>query len=227
MSDNNVQGSPVSSVTSTDSPPRQAACAPCAACKRSRRRCPPGCVFAPVFPQNQYQKFMNVHRVYGTSNVGKLLAELQPHQRAAAADSLAYEAEMRLRNPAFGSLGIITLLRQHLRGLQLQLEAAKAELSRYQSMSNRGLRYGVVRGGGGGGGRQGLAQGVIKDDAHEDRERKPMVMGHNGQSVMAAMQQGTDMNASAMRNKPYSGQFAGSSGAWGDGNHGTNRLLGS
>nr|XP_010930464.1 LOB domain-containing protein 25-like [Elaeis guineensis] len=220
MSIHNVQGSPVSSVTSTDSPPQQAARPPCAACRQSRRRCQPDCVFAPVFPPNQSQKFMNVHRVYGMSNVGKLLAELQPHQRAAAAESLAYEAEMRLRNPVLGCVGIITLLRRHLQGLQLQLEAAKAELSQYQHMSNGGLRHGVVGGGGGGGG----MQGVMNDEAGEHWEQKRMVMGHDDQAVMASTQQGAVMNASAMRNNQSNGQIAGPNGARVDG---PNRLLGS
>ncbi|KAF9670207.1 hypothetical protein SADUNF_Sadunf13G0044400 [Salix dunnii] len=42
---------------------------PCAACKFVRRKCQTECVFAPYFPPDQPQKFSNVHKVFGASNV--------------------------------------------------------------------------------------------------------------------------------------------------------------
>lgn len=47
--------------------------APCAACKLLRRRCAEECVFAPYFPADQPHKFANVHKVFGASNVNKML----------------------------------------------------------------------------------------------------------------------------------------------------------
>ncbi|CDP04136.1 unnamed protein product [Coffea canephora] len=107
---------------------------PCAACKFLRRKCQPECVFAPYFPPDQPQKFANVHRVFGASNVTKLLNELQPHQREDAVNSLAYEADMRLRDPVYGCVGVISLLQHQLRQLQMDLSCAKSELSKYQSL---------------------------------------------------------------------------------------------
>ena len=49
------------------------ALAPCAACKLLRRRCAASCVFAPYFPPGEPHKFANVHKVFGASNVSKLL----------------------------------------------------------------------------------------------------------------------------------------------------------
>ena len=46
---------------------------PCGACRSLRRRCVPGCVFAPYFPPGEPHKFANVHKVFGASNVSKLL----------------------------------------------------------------------------------------------------------------------------------------------------------
>ncbi|KAF8391743.1 hypothetical protein HHK36_021977 [Tetracentron sinense] len=106
---------------------------PCAACKFLRRRCPPECVFAPYFPPDQPQKFANVHKVFGASNVTRLLNELQPHQRDDAVNSLAYEADMRLRDPVYGCVGVISLLQHQLRQLQMDLCCAKSELSKYQN----------------------------------------------------------------------------------------------
>ncbi|XP_041003504.1 protein ASYMMETRIC LEAVES 2-like [Juglans microcarpa x Juglans regia] len=107
---------------------------PCAACKFLRRKCQPECVFAPYFPPDQPQKFANVHKVFGASNVTKLLNELHPHQREDAVNSLAYEADMRLRDPVYGCVGVISLLQHQLRQLQMDLSCAKSELSKYQNL---------------------------------------------------------------------------------------------
>ncbi|CAA0821231.1 LOB domain-containing protein 6 [Striga hermonthica] len=106
---------------------------PCAACKFLRRKCQPECVFAPYFPPDQPQKFANVHKVFGASNVTKLLNELHPGQREDAVNSLAYEADMRLRDPVYGCVGVISLLQHQLRQLQIDLTCAKSELSKYQT----------------------------------------------------------------------------------------------
>nr|GMD67400.1 LOB domain-containing protein 4-like [Ipomoea batatas] len=49
------------------------AASPCAACKLLRRRCAKDCVFAPYFPADEPHKFASVHKVFGASNVNKLL----------------------------------------------------------------------------------------------------------------------------------------------------------
>ncbi|CAL9177476.1 unnamed protein product [Musa hybrid cultivar] len=110
-----------------------AAASPCAACKFLRRKCQPECVFAPYFPPDQPQKFVHVHRVFGASNVTKLLNELHPYQREDAVNSLAYEADMRLRDPVYGCVGVISLLQRQLRQLRVDLSVAMSELSKYQS----------------------------------------------------------------------------------------------
>ncbi|XP_057863225.1 protein ASYMMETRIC LEAVES 2 [Cryptomeria japonica] len=104
---------------------------PCAACKFLRRKCTPECVFAPYFPPDQPQKFANVHKVFGASNVTKLLNELHPHQREDAVNSLAYEADARLRDPVYGCVGVISLLQHQLKQLQSDLTTARSELSKY------------------------------------------------------------------------------------------------
>jgi len=104
---------------------------PCAACKFLRRKCTQGCVFSPYFPPDQPQKFANVHRVFGASNVAKLLNELSPPQREDAVNSLAYEAEARLRDPVYGCVGYIFHLQQKLKQIQHDLYAAKKELATY------------------------------------------------------------------------------------------------
>ncbi|KAI9108864.1 hypothetical protein K1719_020169 [Acacia pycnantha] len=104
---------------------------PCAACKFLRRKCLPGCLFAPYFPPEEPQKFANVHKIFGASNVTKLLNELLPHQREDAVNSLAYEAEARVRDPVYGCVGAITFLQRQVQRLQKELDAANADLLRY------------------------------------------------------------------------------------------------
>ncbi|KAJ9177217.1 hypothetical protein P3X46_012456 [Hevea brasiliensis] len=104
---------------------------PCAACKFLRRKCTQECVFAPYFPPDQPQKFANVHKVFGASNVAKLLNELSTVQREDAVNSLAYEAEARLHDPVYGCVGLISILQHRLKELQSDLFNAKKELAQY------------------------------------------------------------------------------------------------
>ncbi|XP_074568259.1 LOB domain-containing protein 25-like [Curcuma longa] len=104
---------------------------PCAACKFLRRKCMPGCIFAPYFPPEEPQKFANVHKIFGASNVTKLLNELPPHQREDAVNSLAYEAEARVKDPVYGCVGAISVLQRQVQRLHKELEAANEELLRY------------------------------------------------------------------------------------------------
>uniref|UniRef100_A0A0E0GRA7 LOB domain-containing protein n=1 Tax=Oryza nivara TaxID=4536 RepID=A0A0E0GRA7_ORYNI len=128
------------------------AASPCAACKLLRRRCAAGCVFAPYFPPGEPHKFANVHKVFGASNVSKLLQEIPVQHRGDAVSSLVYEANARVRDPIYGCVGAISSLQQQVEALQAQLALAQAEMVRLR-MSNdyigRRLR---ARGGGGGGG---------------------------------------------------------------------------
>ncbi|KAK6928384.1 Lateral organ boundaries, LOB [Dillenia turbinata] len=104
---------------------------PCAACKFLRRKCLPDCVFAPYFPPEEPQKFANVHKIFGASNVSKLLNEIPSHQREDAVNSLAYEAEARMRDPVYGCVGAISVLQRQVIQLQKELDATNADLIRY------------------------------------------------------------------------------------------------
>lgn len=104
---------------------------PCAACKLLRRKCIPGCIFAPYFPPDDPQKFANVHKIFGASNITKLLNDLLPYQREDAVNSLAYEAEARMKDPVYGCVGAISVLQKQVQRLQNELDAANTNLLRY------------------------------------------------------------------------------------------------
>ncbi|XP_043692871.1 LOB domain-containing protein 1-like [Telopea speciosissima] len=101
---------------------------PCGACKTLRRRCVLRCVLAPYFPPNQPVKFLAVHRVFGASNVVKILQELPESQKADAVDSLVYEAGARIKDPVHGCAGEVCRLQKLVRQLQMQLATAQAQV---------------------------------------------------------------------------------------------------
>ncbi|CAN6705296.1 unnamed protein product [Malus baccata var. baccata] len=101
---------------------------PCASCKLLRRRCAKDCIFAPYFPSDDPHKFAIVHKVFGASNVSKMLQELPAHQRADAVSSLVYEANARMRDPVYGCVGAISYLQNQVSELQMQLAVVQAEI---------------------------------------------------------------------------------------------------
>ena len=118
--------SPTSPPTATET---TVVLSPCAACKILRRRCVDRCVLAPYFPPTDPHKFATAHRVFGASNIIKLLQELPEEQRADAVSSMVYEAAARARDPVYGSAGAICQLQRQVDGLKAQLARAQAELA--------------------------------------------------------------------------------------------------
>lgn len=92
----------------------------CGACKFLRRKCTTECVFAPYFSYEQAAShFAAVHKVFGASNVSKLLLHLPVHCRSDAAITVSYEALARMRDPVFGCVAHIFALQQQVLTLLL------------------------------------------------------------------------------------------------------------
>ncbi|KAE8805095.1 LOB domain-containing protein 15-like [Hordeum vulgare] len=105
---------------------------PCAACKLLRRRCAQECPFSPFFSPLEPHKFASVHKVFGASNVSKMLLEVHESQRGDAANSLVYEANLRLRDPVYGCMGAILTLQQQVHALEAELAAVRAEILKHR-----------------------------------------------------------------------------------------------
>lgn len=87
----------------------------CGACKFLRRRCTRECVFAPYFCYEQAAShFEAVHRVFGASNVSKLLLHVPVQSRGEAAITISYEALARKQNPKYGCVAHIFALQQQV-----------------------------------------------------------------------------------------------------------------
>ncbi|XP_061365357.1 LOB domain-containing protein 4-like [Gastrolobium bilobum] len=103
----------------------------CAACMYQRRECTQECIFAPYFPSDNPQRFAKVDQVFGANNVANLLSEVNAAQRENAVESMVYEAELRLRDPVYGCLRVVSVLQQRLKQLQTQLLYARNVLVSY------------------------------------------------------------------------------------------------
>ncbi|XP_009388947.2 LOB domain-containing protein 4-like isoform X1 [Musa acuminata AAA Group] len=128
---------------------------PCAACKLLRRRCTQECVFAPYFPADEPHKFAIVHRVFGASNVSKLLQEIAVQHRGDAVSSLVYEANARVRDPVYGCVAAISSLHRQIQALQAQLAVAHAQMAHLRTqnaacLDRVGLGHGQISMGGAG-----------------------------------------------------------------------------
>ncbi|KAL2236435.1 UNVERIFIED_CONTAM: LOB domain-containing protein 29 [Sesamum indicum] len=81
---------------------------PCGVCKFLRRKCVKGCVFAPYFSYEEAAAhFAAIHRVFGASNVAKLLAHLPMSDRCQAAVTVSYQAQARLQDPIYAQLAAL------------------------------------------------------------------------------------------------------------------------
>ncbi|GLU21042.1 hypothetical protein SLE2022_372070 [Rubroshorea leprosula] len=101
----------------------------CAACKYLRRRCPSDCIFSPYFPPNDPQRFACIHRIYGASNVARMLQQLPENQRASAVDCLYYEAQCRVQDPVYGCVGLVSLLYQQIHDAETEIAKTQAQIA--------------------------------------------------------------------------------------------------
>ncbi|CDP18379.1 unnamed protein product [Coffea canephora] len=103
--------------------------APCGACKFLRRKCISGCIFAPHFGSDQgAARFAAVHKVFGASNVSKLLLHIPENRRNDAVVTISYEAQARLSDPVYGCVSTILALQQQVASLQAELAVVQTQL---------------------------------------------------------------------------------------------------
>ncbi|XP_039021398.1 LOB domain-containing protein 1-like [Hibiscus syriacus] len=110
---------------------------PCAACRMLRRRCDVNCILAPYFPGDEPEKFAVVHKVFGASNVIKMIQMVEERNREDAAKALVYEAKARMRDPVYGSTGTIFQLQKMVQQLKVQLESTNARVLELQQQKDQ------------------------------------------------------------------------------------------
>ncbi|KAL6335268.1 hypothetical protein AAG906_029505 [Vitis piasezkii] len=93
----------------------------CEACKYQRRKCAPDCILAPYFPHGRQRQFLNCHKLFGVSNITKIIRNLHPPDKDEAMRTIIFQSDVRASDPVGGCYRII-------RDLQRQIEYTKAEL---------------------------------------------------------------------------------------------------
>lgn len=90
----------------------------CASCKHQRKRCDENCVLSPYFPADRAADFRAVQKVFGVSNVSKMLQAVVEEHRKRLAESLVWEATCRQRDPVLGAYGEFQRVQKELRYYQ-------------------------------------------------------------------------------------------------------------
>jgi hypothetical protein len=93
----------------------------CAACKYQRRKCAPDCILAPYFPHDRQRQFLNAHKLFGVSNINKIIKYLDPPLKDQAMRTIIFESDMRANDPVGGCY-------KYIQDLQAQIEYCKTEL---------------------------------------------------------------------------------------------------
>lgn len=93
----------------------------CAACKYQRRKCAPDCILAPYFPHDRQRQFLNAHKLFGVSNITKIIKHLDQPDKDEAMRTIIFQSDVRANDPVGGCYRII-------RELQRLIEYNKAEL---------------------------------------------------------------------------------------------------
>lgn len=82
----------------------------CASCRHQRRRCPNDCIFRPYFPLRKQEEFESARRVFGVSNMERMLRSLEVQDRAKAVESMIWEASCWSKDSINGPLGCLKKL---------------------------------------------------------------------------------------------------------------------
>ncbi|KAJ8536430.1 hypothetical protein K7X08_034831 [Anisodus acutangulus] len=109
----------------------------CAACKYQRKRCISDCPLAPYFPADQPKMFQNAHRLFGVSNILKILKNLDPFRKKVAMKSIIYQANARDKHPVYGCVAEIQNLLFNIQLYEEELQVVHAQLAFYRQQQQQ------------------------------------------------------------------------------------------
>ncbi|KAI6700595.1 hypothetical protein NL676_014919 [Syzygium grande] len=101
----------------------------CAVCKFQRRKCHKECPLAPYFPADQPKMFQNAHRLFGVSNITKILKQAPPDLKQEAMQSVVFESNMRAQYPVHGCCWYIRRLLCQLHQVTEELQHVNAQIA--------------------------------------------------------------------------------------------------
>ncbi|KAI4295323.1 hypothetical protein L6164_035380 [Bauhinia variegata] len=93
----------------------------CALCRHQRRTCSANCGFREFFPAERFEEFQNAYKLFGVSNIIKMMESVEPEQRRDCADSILTEANIWNNSPAgHGCLAYVQNLVSQVRSIELE-----------------------------------------------------------------------------------------------------------
>ncbi|KAG9141457.1 hypothetical protein Leryth_001905 [Lithospermum erythrorhizon] len=101
----------------------------CAACKYQRRKCASDCLLAPYFPQNRQGQFINAHRLFGVSNITKIIRPLDQQSKDEAMRTIIFQSDVRATDPVGGCYRIIQDLQRQIDYYTSELEVVYYHLA--------------------------------------------------------------------------------------------------
>ncbi|CAH8343372.1 unnamed protein product [Eruca vesicaria subsp. sativa] len=108
----------------------------CAACKYQRRKCAPDCLLAPYFPHDRHRQFLNAHRLFGVSNITKIIKDLSPPEKDAAMHTIMFQSDARANDPIEGCYSIIRKLQYEIQCNKNELDMVLQQLALFRDRAN-------------------------------------------------------------------------------------------
>ncbi|KFK41738.1 hypothetical protein AALP_AA2G166200 [Arabis alpina] len=109
----------------------------CAACKYQRKKCTKNCHLAPYFPQERQKQFLNAHKLFGVSNITKMIKGVEESQRDIAMHNLIFHANARALDPVGGVHKIMCDLKRKIDCCQAELNLVHQQLAMYRSLAQQ------------------------------------------------------------------------------------------
>ncbi|KAI4355506.1 hypothetical protein L6164_004270 [Bauhinia variegata] len=101
----------------------------CAACKYQRRKCAPDCILAPYFPHDRQKQFINAHKLFGVSNITKIIKNLDPLEKDQAMRTIIIQSDIRANDPVGGCYRLIQALQAEIEYYTAELELVLQQLA--------------------------------------------------------------------------------------------------
>ncbi|KAJ7963179.1 LOB domain protein [Quillaja saponaria] len=109
----------------------------CAACKYQRRKCAPDCILAPYFPHDRQRQFLNAHKLFGVSNITKIIRHLNPQDKDVAMRTIIYQSDVRAMDPVGGCFRIIQDLQDQIEYNRAELELVLQQLAMFRAQAHQ------------------------------------------------------------------------------------------
>ncbi|XP_010416074.1 PREDICTED: LOB domain-containing protein 7-like [Camelina sativa] len=109
----------------------------CAACKYQRKKCTKNCLLAPYFPQDRPKQFLNAHKLFGVSNITKMINGVEESQRDIAMQNLIYHANARALDPIGGLYRVMCDLKRKIECCQAELNFTHQQIAMCRSLAHQ------------------------------------------------------------------------------------------